>query len=277
MPIQTNLTYGNPSQPNICLRCKQPIKNHKLGGKAKIAPTQATTDLARSILKELVYAYIRLQAKLKIEERGAKESTMIGVAIATFKNPKNNQVKKEKFGTASGTLGAALLKTINQKTPGLQLITEPNAADISTEEKTFQEGGGRGNNITKITPTVKIHRNNELNDAVLKSKEHKLKISGDAEFRRTRNDNQTLPRVELGRNPAGACAAQKLIDAIFAYAWKTGMLVTNIDMSEVFWNKSNAGGNYKTGDLAPSCTTCEKILPWMLCDLVESYEIEVVS
>lgn len=78
-----------------------------------------------------------------------------------------------------------------------------------------------------------------------------------------------------GRNrdySLGACAAQKLLMAIFK-ARKNGKgKITAINMSEILWSDPSLAGHnpdWSTGSVVCSCDTCKRVVPQMLCDHAE--------
>jgi hypothetical protein len=277
MPKKKDITYGGSSDElKICPKCNQPITDHHLGGKVKIRPTDETTRLARSLqsIFDVVFdaSQTQLRAKRDLEEtqreeRLAKESTMIGVAIATYQNSKGDE-EIIKFGTASGILGAEMLQLINQKDnsiKNLKLINIQSAGTYNQEEISHTDG------VSTFKHRFQMYQNNVLKDKVLDPQKTFLftvekesrEVVGRQAIENTRN------RTSIGNQKLGSCAAQKLFQAIFEYAWKNKKRVTNIDMSEIFWqlSKSNKSQEYKAGELCESCDTCKKVLPQILCDL----------
>jgi hypothetical protein len=68
--------------------------------------------------------------------------------------------------------------------------------------------------------------------------------------------------------PLGSCAAQKLLDQIFADARAARQPITSIQLSEMFWRDfaaENHNREWSTGQIVPSCDTCKQVLPQMLC------------
>jgi len=67
----------------------------------------------------------------------------------------------------------------------------------------------------------------------------------------------------------GACAAQKLLMAIFKKQKETGGKITSINLAEILWSEPSLGGHnrdWSTGDMVCSCDTCKRVVPIMLCD-----------
>jgi hypothetical protein len=82
---------------------------------------------------------------------------------------------------------------------------------------------------------------------------------------------QPAPRERDRDYPIGACAAQKLLMAVFKQADKSGGRdkITRVSLAEVLWNDpTNSGHNrdWSTGSIVCSCDTCKRVVPMMLCD-----------
>lgn len=77
--------------------------------------------------------------------------------------------------------------------------------------------------------------------------------------------------VAGGRNrdyPVGACAAQKLLMAIFRKRQEVGGGIASINMSEILWSDPQQRGHnrdWSTGSVVCSCDTCKRVVPQMLC------------
>lgn len=72
--------------------------------------------------------------------------------------------------------------------------------------------------------------------------------------------------------PLGACAAQKLLMAIFDQQRQSGGRISSINMAEILWSDpTNPGHNrdWSTGSVVCSCDTCKRVVPQMLCDRSE--------
>ena len=75
-----------------------------------------------------------------------------------------------------------------------------------------------------------------------------------------------------GRNrdyKLGACAAQKLVMAIFKARKEAGGKIAKINMAEILWSAPSLGGHnrdWSTGSVVCSCDTCKRVVPRMLCD-----------
>jgi hypothetical protein len=81
--------------------------------------------------------------------------------------------------------------------------------------------------------------------------------------------------VPWGRNrdyPVGACAAQKLLMAIFKAQRNDKGKISAINLSEILWSNPALGSHnrdWSTGSVVCSCDTCKRVVPQMLCDLAE--------
>jgi len=72
--------------------------------------------------------------------------------------------------------------------------------------------------------------------------------------------------------PLGACAAQKLLMAIFRKQKQAKGKITSINMSEILWSDPSPVGHnrdWSTGEVVCSCDTCKRVVPIMLCDHTE--------
>lgn len=65
--------------------------------------------------------------------------------------------------------------------------------------------------------------------------------------------------------PVGSCAGQKLLNYVVQYAIGQDQRIAKIRMAEIFW-KTGGTSDWSTGDLVPSCNTCNYILPMILCN-----------
>lgn len=78
------------------------------------------------------------------------------------------------------------------------------------------------------------------------------------------------PTYGIGRDfPVGACAAQKLVMAIFNKASETKAAIDALNMAEILWSNpldSVHNRDWSTGSVVCSCDTCKHVLPAMLCD-----------
>lgn len=77
-------------------------------------------------------------------------------------------------------------------------------------------------------------------------------------------------KVNRGRDYLlGACAAQKLLMAIFRKQKESKGKISRISIAEILWSDpTNAGHNrdWSTGSVVCSCDTCKQVVPQMLCD-----------
>ena len=68
----------------------------------------------------------------------------------------------------------------------------------------------------------------------------------------------------------GSCAAQKVLMEIIRQAkpqQRGGRLrISNLRMAEIFWKTTGTKGNWSSGDVVPSCDTCKRLVPMLLCD-----------
>ncbi|RKR83714.1 hypothetical protein BDD43_3928 [Mucilaginibacter gracilis] len=77
--------------------------------------------------------------------------------------------------------------------------------------------------------------------------------------------NTGLAAIPAPTYPIGACAGQKMIQYIVNQSNpKTGR-ITKINMAEIFW-KTGGKSVWSTGQLVPSCNTCNRVLPMLLCN-----------
>jgi hypothetical protein len=68
----------------------------------------------------------------------------------------------------------------------------------------------------------------------------------------------------------GTCAAQKVLMEIIRQGKPQqpgGRLrISNLRMAEIFWKTNDTKSNWSSGDVVPSCDTCKRLVPMLLCD-----------
>ena len=74
-----------------------------------------------------------------------------------------------------------------------------------------------------------------------------------------------LAPIPAPHYPVGACAGQKLIQHVVSASTTKKAPIREISMAEIFW-KSSGKSNWSTGELVPSCNTCEYVIPMLLCN-----------
>jgi hypothetical protein len=69
--------------------------------------------------------------------------------------------------------------------------------------------------------------------------------------------------------PLGACAAQKVLMEIIRQANPQGgssLKISNLRLAEIFWKTNGTKSNWSSGEVVPSCDTCKRVVPMLLCD-----------
>jgi hypothetical protein len=69
--------------------------------------------------------------------------------------------------------------------------------------------------------------------------------------------------------PLGACAAQKVLMELIRQANPQGggsLKISNLHMAEIFWKTNGRKSDWSSGDVVPSCDTCKRVVPMILCD-----------
>jgi hypothetical protein len=69
--------------------------------------------------------------------------------------------------------------------------------------------------------------------------------------------------------PLGACAAQKVLMEMIRKANPQGgssLKISNLRMAEIFWKTNGTKSNWSSGEVVPSCDTCKRVVPMLLCD-----------
>ncbi len=77
--------------------------------------------------------------------------------------------------------------------------------------------------------------------------------------------NAGLAAIPEPTYPIGSCAAQKMIQYIVSQSDPATARITKINMAEIFW-KTGGKSNWSTGQVVPSCNTCNRVLPMLLCN-----------
>lgn len=91
--------------------------------------------------------------------------------------------------------------------------------------------------------------------------------------------NSKPPLVIDSVYPVGTCAAQKLVDYIVKQSGPTNdKHINKINMAEIFWRASaDFKSPWSTGDVVPSCNTCNYVLPMMLCNYKDGEKLPYKS
>jgi hypothetical protein len=226
-----NYASSNPLNKSVCYHCKNRSDRHAI---SVIKSDDATEKLAKAMQDVLDDIYRKALLKgydLPREGRDGENhmNVMVGAMIAEIGSQKVRAVALS--GLSEGVIGAM------QGTLGKDVVM--------------------------------LHENVPLRDFRTIINESLAKDAGDIQIS-VQNMNNARAVVPMARPafPVGTCSAQKLLHFVVKMSLMTKTKIRKINMAEIFW-KADGKSEWSTGELVPSCNTCNYMLPMMLCNYEE--------